>query len=98
MRRNTLGDPVTDVFLQIGGRKVLVLGHAQDEFQVSPQANYKERGIPALALTACAGWWGGAGDDLYVIRRGRSLVVFRREEDEQVPPLPWKRLKVIPLR
>jgi len=34
---------------------------------------------------------------LYVVRRGRSLVVYRKELDEQAPDFPWKRFKVIPL-
>ena len=70
---------------------------AMDEFQTVTKANYKDHDIPASALLACAGWWAGAGDHLYVVRRGRSLVVYRKELDEQGPNLPWKRFKVIPL-
>ncbi len=97
-RRDAQTDPHTDVFLRVGSRQVLVLRQAEEEFTVSAKAEYKDQHIPAQALAACAGWWAGAGDDLYVVRRGSSLVVYRREVDEQAPDFPWKRLKVIPLR
>ena len=98
MRRDSQGSPHTAVLLRVGGRLVPVLRDAADEFRTLARAGYKEKGVPAPALTACAGWWAGQGDDLYVIRRAHSLIVFRREEDEQVPALPWKRLQIIPLR
>ncbi len=97
MRRNSLGDPQTDVFLRVGSRQVLVMHQAPDEFHLAAKTECKIAGVPAHALSACLGWWGGAGDYLYVVRQGRSLVVYRKEVDEQAPDLPWKGLKVIPL-
>ncbi len=97
-RHDAQTNPQTDVFLRVGTRQVLVLPHASDEFTVANRTQYKDSGIPADALTACTGWWAGAGDNLYVARRGRSLVVCRKELDEQSGPFPWKRLKIIPLR
>lgn len=97
-RRDPQTNPHTDVFLRVGGRRVLVMRQAPDEFHIAAKTEYKTIGIPAQALTACTGWWAGAGDSLYVVRRGHSLIVYRREADEQAPDLPWKRLKVIPLR
>ena len=75
-----------------------MLRQAPDEFQRFAKSGYKDQGVPASALTACFGWWAGAGDYLYVVRQGKSLAVFRREADEAGPDLPWKRLKIIPLR
>ena len=96
-RHDAQTNPHTDVFLRVGSRRVLVLRQAEEEFRVPAKTNYKDAGVPAQALTACLGWWAGAGDNLYVVRRGRSLVVYRREVDEQAPDLPWKRFKVISL-
>ena len=97
-RHDPQTNPHTDVFLRVGSRQALVMRQAPDEFQIAARTDYKVAGIPAQALTACFGWWAGEGDYLYVIRRGSSLVVYRREVNEEGPDLPWKRLKVIPLR
>lgn len=96
-RRDPQTNPHTDVFLRVGSRQVLVMRQAPDEFQCFARSDYKNQRIPASALTACFGWWAGAGDYLYVVRQGKLLVVFRREIDEQGPDLPWKRLKSISL-
>lgn len=97
MHRDAQTNPHTDVFLRVGSKQTLVMHSAPDEFHAVAKADYKDSGIPATALTACLGWWAGAGDQLYVVRRGRALVVYRREEDEQAPDFPWKRFQVIPL-
>ena len=98
MRRDSQLIPHTDVFLRVGTRQVLVMHQAEEEFHAVAKADYKNSSIPASALAACSGWWAGAGDNLYVLRRGRSLIVYRKELDEEAPDLPWKRLKVIALR
>lgn len=97
-RRDSQTNPHTNVFLRVGSRQVLVMRQAEEEFHSTAKADYKDNRIPAQALAACTGWWAGAGDNLYVTQRGRTLVVFRREVDEQEPDFPWKRFKVIPLR
>lgn len=89
------GNPRTKVFLVVGSRRVL-LTEATANFNVIERQDYKSHAVPAAALAACSGWWAGAGEDLYVIRRGRSLVVYSRDLDEQAPASRYKRLKVIP--
>ena len=90
-------NPHTDVFLPVGTRQVCVLHQTSEDFHTLLKADYQNNGIPSRALLACAGWFAGAGENLYVIRRGRALVVYRKELDEQAPDFPWKRFKVIPL-
>ena len=89
------GNPRTKVFLVVGGRRVL-LTETTARFSVLERQDYKSHAVPAAAVAACAGWWAGAGEDLYVTRRGRSLVVYSRALDEQAPASRYKRLKVIP--
>lgn len=89
------GNPRTKVFLVVGARRVLVTESAAN-FNVLERKDFKEHAVPAAALTACSGWWAGQGADLYVTRRGRSLVVYSRDLDEQAPASRYKRLKVIP--
>lgn len=96
-RHDAQTNPHTNVLLRVGSRQVLVMRQAEDKFQIAAKADYKDTGIPAQALTACLGWWAGEGDYLYVVRRGHSLVVYRKEVNEEGPELPWKRLKVITL-
>ena len=89
------GNPRTKVFLVVGSRRVL-LTEAAANFSVLERQDYKSHAVPAAALAACSGWWAGAGEDLYVIRRNRSLIVYSRDLDEQAPASRYKRLKVIP--
>ncbi|MGI4789607.1 MAG: hypothetical protein ACRYFS_12240, partial [Janthinobacterium lividum] len=94
-RRDPQTNPCTNVFLRVGGRQVLVMRHVPDEFHATVKADYKDNGVPAQALAACSGWWAGAGDTLYAIRQGRSLVIYRQETEEQGQAFPWKRVKTI---
>jgi hypothetical protein len=89
------GNPHTKVSLVVGARRVLVT-ETTANFNVVERKDFKEHAVPAAAVAACSGWWAGAGQDLYVIRRGRTLVVYSRTLDEQTRTPPYRRLKVIP--
>lgn len=89
------GIPHTKVSLAVGDRRVF-LEEAAAKFVVLERRDYKSHGVPAAALTACSGWWAGAGEDFYVVRRRGSLVVYSRTLDEQTRIPPYRRLKVIP--
>ena len=99
---DTSGDkdlaPRTNVFLRVGSRRVLILRGAGEQFQRVGRQEYKDHKVPAEAIAACAGWFAGQGDDLYVIRRPRKLIVFDRELDEEEAIPPCKQIKMIPLR
>ena len=86
----------TKIYLLVNGRRVFLL-RAGSQFSVLDRQDYESHAVPSTAITACAGWWAGQGQDLYVIRRQRQLVVFIRYLDEQAPIGAYKRLKVIPL-
>jgi len=88
--------PHSRVFLRANGRRTLVFS-SEAGFQNLPRSEWKERGVPPRALAACTSWWAGAGDNLYAVRRGAHLLVFRQEMDEQAGPFPWKRWKTLPL-
>ena len=89
------GIPHTKVSLAVGDRRVF-LEEVAANFGVLERRDYKSHGVPAAALTACSGWWAGAGEDFYVVRRRGSLVVYSRTLDEQARVPPYRRLKVIP--
>ena len=85
------------VFLRVNGSKVLVMPKANMQYQVVPRSEYHERNIPVAALTACAGWWAGAGVGLYVIQRQGRLNIFRRDEDEQSGSSAYRLIRSVPL-
>ncbi len=89
--------PRGKVHLLVGSRKVLIFSDAIGVFSVIERADYKSKGVPATALAACSGWWAGQGQDLYVVRRRKQLIVYIRDLDEQAEIPPYRQLKVIPL-
>jgi len=95
-RRDKSDIPHSRVFLRVNGRRSLVFS-SEAEFQSLLRSQWKEYGVPSRALAACTSWFGGAGDKLYVVRRGAHLQVFRQEMDEESGPFPWKRWKTLPL-
>ena len=88
--------PHSRVFLRVNGRRVPVYGETTATFQTLGRGEYTGHGVPSNAITACAGWFAGQGEDLYVVRRGRRLVIYLRELDEQAPIPAYKRLKSVP--
>ena len=89
--------PHSKVYLRVGTMRVLIEPKADCEFHPVSRADYKTYKVPAPALTACSGWFGGGGEDLYVVRRKDRLLVYRRWTDEQAPEFPYKRIRTIPL-
>ena len=96
IRNDKYGNPRGTVFLIVGGRKVLILPKAASQYRLLKQTEYESHGVPAIAITACTGWWAGRGEDLYVIRRKKQLQVFIRYLDEGAETTAYKLLKVIP--
>lgn len=88
--------PHSRVFVRANGRRTLVLS-ATEGFQTLARADYASRKVPKTALAACTGWWAGAGDNLYVVRRGAWLDVFQQEMDEQAAPSAFRKIKSIRL-
>jgi hypothetical protein len=96
-RNDRDGNPNTSVYLVMGGQRYFVMRDTA-QFSVVERDGYREHGVPASAVAACASWWAGSGEELYVIRRGRQLIVYIRYLDEQSETGRYKRLKVITLR
>jgi hypothetical protein len=91
------GNPNTRVFLVVGGRRFFILRDVA-QFSVLERKNYSARDVPSTAIAACTAWWAGSGEELYVIRRGRQLIVYIRYLDEQTELGRYRRLKTISLR
>lgn len=92
------GTPRGKVYLMVGARKIVIRPRAIGDYHEMDRADYKSKRVPAFAITASSAWWAGQGEDLYVIRRGRQLIVYSRQLAEETPPNPrYRRLKIIPL-
>lgn len=74
------GSPFSEVFLLADEEKIKVaeIG-ACDPFDASQYADY---GMPSTTLAACGGWWAGAGDYLFAVQEGDSVLVFQGWQEE----------------
>lgn len=95
--------PHSRVFVNANGKRTPVFS-ADEGFQTLSRAEFttqqvpREQKVPRDALAACSGWWAGAGDNLYVVRRGARLDVYRQELDEGIEhSLPFRKIKSIRL-
>ncbi len=86
--------PHSRVFVRANGKRTLVLS-ATEGFTHLGRAQFASHKVPREALVACTGWWAGAGDNLYVVKRGARLDVYRQEMDEQAETLPYRKIKSI---
>ena len=92
-----IGLPRVRVFLVVNGRRIRLLDHI-GIFFVVPRERYADLEIPSTAIAACQGTEPGAGTYMYVIRRNRQLIVYRRHWDAQDGGTSrYRRLRVIPL-
>lgn len=90
------GNPNTRVYLIVGRRRFFIMRDTA-QFSVLERKDYSSRDVPRTALAACTAWWAGSGEELYVVRRGRQLIVYIRYLDEQTELGRYRRLKTIPL-
>ena len=97
IKQDDTDTPRGKVFLVVNTRKILLRRAVVGNYSVVDRAEYKDRGIPNAAITACSGWWAGSGEILYVIRRRSQLFVYIRYLDEGVSHSSNRRLKTIQL-
>ena len=86
--------PHSRVFVRANGKRTLVLS-ATEGFRSLKRSEFASHEVPREALAACSGWWAGAGDNLYVVRRGARLDVYQQEVDSQAPEFPYRKIKSI---
>ena len=89
--------PLSKAYLLIGNRKILVRDEAMGRYDIVERKDYVSLRAPSSAIAACSIWWAGQGQDLYVIRRNKQLVVFIRFKDEGAPTTSYETLKTIRL-
>lgn len=73
--------PRHEVYLQIGDTRVKI-ADILNCASISSE-NYGQFQIPDGAISACGGWWAGAGDYFFVVEEGGNYVVKQGGMDEQ---------------
>ncbi len=69
--------PLSIVSIKIGDQITVI-----DSISACDQIVPGENGVPKDALSACGGWWAGAGDYLYIAAEGNDAVVMAGWQDE----------------
>jgi hypothetical protein len=74
------GVTMSNVFLDVSGKEYRIATNVGEA--ISPDGVMTGK-VPAAALSACGGWWAGAGDIYYIMRAGHKLKVYHISMDEQ---------------
>ena len=82
--------PLSVVSIKIGDQVTPV-----DSISICDAITPGENGVPQNALSACGGWWAGAGDYLYIVAEGNDAVVMAgwQEENQEDEGYHFKELK-----
>ena len=75
--------PITQVNLLVNGKSHSVIKEYFG-FSETSKETFKDFEIPQDAITACRGWWAGAGMDIWVIQQAYDLEVYTREIAETI--------------
>ena len=83
LKRGKNDEPMTDVNLVVNGKKHFVTKIYYDFSEVE-KSQFTDYQIPSNALSACRGWWAGAGIDYWIIKTDNELTVFGRDIGETI--------------
>ncbi len=72
--------PLFEVVLDINGEAMVV--DSTNACEVFAKTDYEKYDIPANAITACGGWYAGAGDYYYLVRKQDELSLMQGWQDE----------------
>ncbi len=91
------GNPHSRLSLAVNGKAYLISPDLQEKMSVLGREVYEPSEVPKDALIACSGWFAGAGDKFYVVRRAGSLRVYQQMGDcsPDSGEQPWRRVKTI---
>ena len=89
---DSLETPYFDVMLSVNGKeiKIKTINGCGD----IPKADYNTYEIPAEAVSACGGWWAGAGDYYYVVMKNGKPALFEgwMDETQKEKGYHWKEI------
>jgi hypothetical protein len=76
------------VWLLVNGKRHLITENPVGGYRIVAPSEYERMRIPSDAVSACASWRAGAGEDMYVRVEPDRILVFRRgygETDIGIP-------------
>ena len=81
LNEDEFGGSHYQVILTVDGKKEIIdTVMACDKI---PASNFSQYEIPKTALSACGGWWAGAGDYFYAALKDNKVVVYQGWQDEE---------------
>lgn len=81
LNEDEFGGSHYQVILTVDGKKEIIdTVMACDKI---PTSNFSQYEIPKTALSACGGWWAGAGDYFYADLKNNKVVVYQGWQDEE---------------
>jgi hypothetical protein len=96
---NSLGtdvEPRSEVSVNFNGKNTKIAAIA-GAAQIIDKQEYRGKEIPENAISACGGWWAGAGDYFYMIPSDKGIIVYQGWQDEQQEDLGfhWEKVQEI---
>lgn len=70
-----------EIYVQYNKKKVLINTLNGNASIVDKSEFYM--GVPKTAISACGGWWAGAGDYYYLISSAKGLAIYHGWQDEE---------------
>ena len=90
-KENENGDPSSIIDVSFNG-KMTHIANVAGKATFIDKSEFESMNIPTNALSACASWWGGAGDYFYIIKSDKKIRIYQGWEDEGYH---WKKVKEI---
>lgn len=90
--QGTLNQPVSNISVRVDGTTYPIIDQVDAPMEVLATENYRAKGVPDTALMACAGFWAGYEQVIYLQRNHDKLeaILLTYEEgfdDPQVAQL-----------
>jgi len=90
--------PTTTVSLRVNNNMEFIIEpKAIASFRVLEPKDFEAHDVPKKALTACAGWFAGGGEEYYAAYDHRRVLIYHRTLDEGLKTQHFKLLKHLPI-
>ena len=73
-------NPMSEIYVQYKEKKIKINTHSGSANIVDKSEFYL--GVPNTAISACGGWWAGAGDYYYIVPSVKGLALYHGWQDE----------------
>jgi hypothetical protein len=96
---NSMGsdvEPRSEISVNYNGKNTKIATTA-GAAQMIDKKEYRDKEIPENAISACGGWWAGAGDYFYMIPSEKGVIIYQGWQDESQEDLGyhWEKVQEI---